>query len=382
MKSHIFPYDILPIKTNSNSKRSSELSKAPKPTFIVNSRTKSPTMPQDSLKTPKKERPSLSGVSSRLAENLTQTPGTPLRHYYREPLRIPDFWVDSPELWFKLVESAFSRAGILTETRKFDEILAVLDNPIIDKIGIDLLEIEGRRPYTQLKQSLLNRFAPTEDDRLTAFLRTSDLGDQKPTDMLKHLKFLIGPERLQESFANSLLKKLFLEKLPPSIRNFLACNYDDTVENLASQADNIVKNSDFSQGDNTYVQSQIQNKLLETKINNLAESFQQLKSDLNGRNLNQPPRQQFRPRYFENRQYRRPWPPRQQQFRQNFRRESFRPRWYGNQFSNRYSTAGTPSTARRNWICPHHRSYGMNANRCEPGCTYKHPNERAIQARR
>nr|XP_039273433.1 uncharacterized protein LOC120347492 isoform X1 [Styela clava] len=177
-------------------------------------------------------------------------PSRPLRQYVsRDPFKIPPFWIDSPQLWFRCVESAFSRAGILTETKKFDEVLAVLDNSVIDRIGLDLLEIHGLRPYAQLKEALLTKFAPTEDQRLTAFLHTSELGDQMPSEMLKRLKFLIGPERLQETLANSLLKKLFLEKLPSSIRNILASNYDNTVDQLAIQADRIVQNSDFSKQD-------------------------------------------------------------------------------------------------------------------------------------
>ncbi|XP_039273434.2 uncharacterized protein LOC120347492 isoform X2 [Styela clava] len=247
MTSRIFPFDIFSKKSKETPKSSSSFEKSPSGKIqLISSKLKASMSLDDQTR---KGHSSTSGNFDLFSDTHTP-PSRPLRQYVsRDPFKIPPFWIDSPQLWFRCVESAFSRAGILTETKKFDEVLAVLDNSVIDRIGLDLLEIHGLRPYAQLKEALLTKFAPTEDQRLTAFLHTSELGDQMPSEMLKRLKFLIGPERLQETLANSLLKKLFLEKLPSSIRNILASNYDNTVDQLAIQADRIVQNSDFSKQD-------------------------------------------------------------------------------------------------------------------------------------
>ncbi|XP_077970384.1 uncharacterized protein LOC120347492 isoform X1 [Styela clava] len=249
MTSRIFPFDIFSKKSKETPKSSSSFEKSPSGKIqLISSKLKASMSLDDQTR---KGHSSTSGNFDLFSDTHTP-PSRPLRQYVsRDPFKIPPFWIDSPQLWFRCVESAFSRAGILTETKKFDEVLAVLDNSVIDRIGLDLLEIHGLRPYAQLKEALLTKFAPTEDQRLTAFLHTSELGDQMPSEMLKRLKFLIGPERLQETLANSLLKKLFLEKLPSSIRNILASNYDNTVDQLAIQADRIVQNSDFSKQDTT-----------------------------------------------------------------------------------------------------------------------------------
>nr|XP_039251122.1 uncharacterized protein LOC120328659 [Styela clava] len=166
----------------------------------------------------------------------------PLSHFRyndRDNIKIPQFWVHSPLLWIRCVESAFSRADITSETRMFDEVLAVLDSSIIEKIGADLLDISATNPYTELREALVKNYAPTEDQMISSFLNSGDLGDQLPSDLLKKLKLLINPDHRGDPFARALLKKLFLEKLPKAMQSILVASDDDSLEELAEKADKI-----------------------------------------------------------------------------------------------------------------------------------------------
>ena len=57
--------------------------------------------------------------------------------------------------------------------------------------------------------------------------------------ILRELKYLLGPDKLNESFAQELLRKRFFDYLPISIRSVLASQPGRDLDELADMADRI-----------------------------------------------------------------------------------------------------------------------------------------------
>lgn len=90
-------------------------------------------------------------------------------------------------------------------------------------------------PYTTLKTELVKRASESEQRPLHQLLRSEELGDRKPSQLLRRLQQLLG-ERAA-SFDTSLLKELFLQRLPTNVRMVLATTSDLQLPALAQLAD-------------------------------------------------------------------------------------------------------------------------------------------------
>ena len=77
-------------------------------------------------------------------------------------------------------------------------------------------------PYDALKTALLQSFTPSDQSRLQQLFSTDSLGDVKPTDLYLRMQRLLGDSEVDET----ILRSLFLLRLPVSIRTSLAAMQD------------------------------------------------------------------------------------------------------------------------------------------------------------
>ena len=152
-------------------------------------------------------------------------------------MKIPPYWPADPEVWFAQVEAQFATRGISVEKTKFDYIVASLSPAIATEVRDLILTPPRETPYTTLKAELTKRTADSAQRKLQQLLTEVELGDRKPTQLLRRMRQL-GGDRTEDSF----LRELFLQRLPNNVRMVLASSGADiSLNSLANIADRIVE---------------------------------------------------------------------------------------------------------------------------------------------
>ena len=158
-------------------------------------------------------------------------------------IKLPPFWPSDPQILFAQVEAQFATRGITAQRTMFDYIIANLSPEYATEIRDLILRPPGENPYDKVKEQLIKRTAASEQRHLQQLFSTEELGDRKPTQLLRRLQQLAGdtPGLPDGTF----LRELFLQRLPANVRMVLASTCDDTpIEDLAQLADKIVEESD------------------------------------------------------------------------------------------------------------------------------------------
>lgn len=153
-------------------------------------------------------------------------------------IKIPPFWPSDPQIWFAQVEAQFSTRGITSERTKFDHIIASLAPEYAQEVRDLLLSPPTSSPYTTLKTKLIERTAASEQRRLQQLFHAEELGDRKPTQLLRRMQQLMG-EQSSGLPDNSFLRQLFLQRLPSNVR--MVSTGTTELQDLAQLADKIME---------------------------------------------------------------------------------------------------------------------------------------------
>lgn len=103
-----------------------------------------------------------------------------------------------------------------------------------------ILALPADTPYNTLKTQLIQHTAASEQRRLQQLFQSEDLGDRKPTHLLRRMQQLLGDKA--GTLDSSVLRELYLQRMPANVRMVLASSPDtSTVDNLAQLADKIVE---------------------------------------------------------------------------------------------------------------------------------------------
>ncbi|XP_046144929.1 uncharacterized protein LOC123988531 [Osmia bicornis bicornis] len=127
----------------------------------------------------------------------------------------------------------FNIARITGDDTKYHHIIAQLDQSVLPFVADLLTSPPARGKYDAIKERLINSFDESAEAKLRRVLRSSHLGDEKPSHYLQKLRNLAGNQ-----ISEVVLRSLFLEQLPENIRSILVIS-DTSLANLALQADKI-----------------------------------------------------------------------------------------------------------------------------------------------
>ena len=157
-------------------------------------------------------------------------------------LKLPPFWPTDPEVWFAQVEAQFATRGITAQKTRFDYIVSTLSPEIATEVRDLILKPPTERPYDTLKTQLIKRTAASEQRKLQQLINAEELGDRKPTQLLRRMQQLLGDQVGLTDGDGSFLRELFLQRLPSNVRMVLASTDKTlTLDKLAELADKVME---------------------------------------------------------------------------------------------------------------------------------------------
>ena len=157
-------------------------------------------------------------------------------------IKLPPFWPADPEVWFAQVEAQFTTRGVTAQKTRFDYVISSLSPEFAMEVRDLLLKPPTESPYDTLKAELIKRTAASEQRKLQQLISGEELGDHKPTQLLRRMQQLLGDKLGASADANSFLRELFLQRLPPNVRMVLAStDASMDLNKLADMADKVME---------------------------------------------------------------------------------------------------------------------------------------------
>lgn len=172
---------------------------------------------------------------------------------------------DNPALWFLQVEASFAIWRITSDESKYRYVLVNLDPSVLPFVSDIVIAPPTAGKYDALKKSILNSFDETSETKLRKLLRSHELTNEKPSNLLQKLRNMAGGQ-----CNDMVLRTLFLEHLPDNVRTILAISEVVDLSKLALQADKIFEMSNTN----------VNQVCLSTQSNN-AGSSNNIKTEIN-----------------------------------------------------------------------------------------------------
>lgn len=169
-------------------------------------------------------------TSSETAATITMEPTIS-----RVAIKLPPFWRQRPEAWFRQVEANFSLSGITQDLTNFNYIIASLDGDTLEQVSDILYSPPTTDLYPSIKGALIMRFADSKERKLKTLLTDIHLGDRTPSQLL-----WIMTDLTRSALSEDALKSLWLQRLPINIQTVLSASRDD-ISQLAVAADRIME---------------------------------------------------------------------------------------------------------------------------------------------
>ncbi|GFW60479.1 transposon Tf2-8 polyprotein [Trichonephila clavipes] len=151
----------------------------------------------------------------------------------RIALRLPPFWKSNVRLWIAQCDHAFTFSGISSDDTKYSALVANLDAETLSYVSDIVLSPPNSDKYHTLSQRLITQFSDSETQKIKKLLTDLQLGDEKPSHLLRKMKELSNGQ-LQDDF----LQSLWLQRMPPHIQTVLSAS-SEPLDKLATIADKV-----------------------------------------------------------------------------------------------------------------------------------------------
>ena len=190
------------------------------------------------------------------------------------PVVLPPFWDVDADLWFVTAENIFRLHNIRLERDRYELTLGSLDLRHLQKVRHVLQDLHGKFSYFQLEEALMRTYSTPRSKQIDELLHRTALGDRQPTELLAHMRELLGTRDAPE-----LLRKLFMDKLPPDVRKIVVASHAESLDELAERADRVLAEDTSATSGQSFrhrTQPETADLALHGKIDALVESLNQL----------------------------------------------------------------------------------------------------------
>ncbi|KAH7941408.1 hypothetical protein HPB49_013383 [Dermacentor silvarum] len=130
----------------------------------------------------------------------------------------------------------FSLARITQDRIRYDYLVAHLDARYAKKVRDIPANPPTANVYEPLKTELIPHLSLSEDQKVQQ-LQSAELAERKPSQLLRHMRALVGNMEVQDS----LLLALWLQRLPPHVRAIPPAKPTPPLDQLAGIADRVIE---------------------------------------------------------------------------------------------------------------------------------------------
>ncbi|XP_036347692.1 uncharacterized protein LOC118757068 [Rhagoletis pomonella] len=180
-------------------------------------------------------------ISQPPAQSTGTQPAREATELAKVSVKIPPFWHAKPELWLAKVESQFIAAGITNDKTKYHTVVAAMESNVLAQISDIILNPPSSDMYQTLKERLITQFADSEQIRVKKLLQELELGDMRPSHLLREMRSLSGNE-----INDGILKSIWMSRLPSNIRSVISIS-TEPLDKVALLADKVSEVSDIPQ---------------------------------------------------------------------------------------------------------------------------------------
>ncbi|XP_039954165.1 uncharacterized protein LOC126755716 [Bactrocera neohumeralis] len=111
------------------------------------------------------------------------------------------------------VESQFIAASITSDKTKYHTVVAAIESNVLAQISDIILNSPNSELYTTLKNRIITQSADSEQKRVKKLLQEQELGDMRPSQLLREMRSLAGSE-----INDNILKSIWMSRLPSNMR--------------------------------------------------------------------------------------------------------------------------------------------------------------------
>lgn len=245
--------------------------------------------------------------------------------------KIPDFWPEMPRLWFAQFETVMApqKQG---DDAKYCLAVSKLGREAVLQVSDIIMSPPETNKYKTLKERLLSVYEESEERQFQKLVSGIELGDQKPSQLLRRMKELAKNTNVPDK----TLHNLWSARLPDHVRAVLTVSQDQKLENLAGIADKIMENNRGDVCEVSHGQPLVMTELL-SQINKLSLEVAALRAQVGSSN--------------------------------------------GSRFHNRGRSRSRSKSRSRitpdspKWLCRYHLRFRDRARNCEKPCNWQKPTE-------
>lgn len=246
--------------------------------------------------------------------------------------KIPDFWIEMPRVWFAQFETMMAPQKQGDEV-KYGVVLSKLHKDAVSQVADIIMSPPATNKYGAVKERLLAVYEESEERQFQKLVSEVELGDQKPSQLLRRMRELARKSQVAEK----TLHGLWISRLPDHVRAVLTVSQDQKLDNLAAIADKILEGRSGEVSEISSGQTQLMVEMV-NQMKKLTIEIAALKSNAN-----------------------------------NGRHRSYRRNRSQSRTRSHSRTRITPDSP--NWLCRYHHRYRNRARNCENPCNWKKPSE-------